>query len=169
MKFMLMNHSIYSSNLFRPQETRQNFPYLLVAKIYQFLSDLEKDYPNFREWYFEKVIPEISLCKRNIFIKYCNSEIGGVAIVKNSNDEKKICTVKVASDYKNRGIGVKLFQKSFEWLDCKTPLATVSEQRLPEFQRLFEHFNFKLTQIKSDYYKLGCKEYVFNGSILESL
>lgn len=117
-------------------------------------------YPNFDLWYFMNVIPSTKNGSKKILTLKINDSFRGVSIIKYS--EKKICNLTVADAYKNVGYGIKLFKKSFIELGTDKPFLTVSEEKLPEFKRLFKYFDFKLTDVKENYYRLGKKEYFFN-------
>lgn len=75
---------------------------------------------------------------------------------------KKLCTLRVVENYQNKGIGIRLFEKSFETLNTRKPLLSVSEEKLPSFKRIFDCYGFKLTSIKDGYYRPNKKEYFYN-------
>lgn len=130
--------------------------------IYHYLSEAKKFYPNFDLWYFANVLPSLLRKEKQILTIEDEKNLKGVAIVKNTLEEKKICTLRVMEKYQNRGIGIKLFEKSFEALQTQTPLLSVSEEKYPEFKKIFDYYGFKLTGIKKDYYRIGKQEYFFN-------
>ena len=84
----------------------------------------------------------------------------GIAILK--YNEKKLCHLSVMDAYKNKGYGIKLFKKSFEELKTEKPFLTVSEEKLPDFKRVFDYFGFKLTNVIEGYYRDNKKEYFYN-------
>jgi len=139
----------------------------LYKEIYNKLISLEKEYSNFFFWFFIKVVKDIELGKRKIILKYIDDEIAGIAILKDSLEEKKICTLRVIDKFKKLGIGKKLFIESFEILKTDHPLITVSSSYIHEYQNLFKYFNFNLEEEYLDYYFLGKKEYSFNGLLLK--
>lgn len=118
-------------------------------------------YPEFSEWYFQKVVPDLVLGRRRIITEIRGSNVVGTAIVKLS-EELKLSTLKVNHNYENRGVGLKLFEKSFELLGTTKPFLTVSEERLPLFQKIFKYYDFELTSIHDDIYRAGKKEFFFN-------
>lgn len=130
--------------------------------IYHYLSEAKNFYPNFDLWYFTNVLPSIARKEKQILMIKDEKNLKGVAIIKNTLEEKKICTLRVMEKYQNRGIGLRLFEKSFETLQTKTPLLSVSEEKYLDFKKIFDYYDFKLTSIKEDYYRIGKKEYFFN-------
>lgn len=137
----------------------------LAENVFCFLRDLEQEYPNFRNWYFNKVIPDLAIQKREILIFLDNSEICAVAILKMGIIEKKICTLRVKENYQNKGIATDLLNESIRILGTNTPLITVSSNKLPQFEKLFKKFSFKLESRMDNYYKLGSTECCFNGTL----
>jgi len=129
-------------------------------KIYSCLEDAKMYYPNFKKWYNEKVIPDLINFKRELIIERRKDNIVGVSIVK--VEEKKLCTLRIIDKFQNRGIGLKIFEKSFEKLNTEKPFLTVSEEKLPEFKRIFNYYKFNLTSVHHDLYRDGKKEYFFN-------
>lgn len=135
------------------------------SEVFLFLSEASRYYPSFYEWYFEKVMPGVQKGDRKIISEIRDGKIAGIAILKNTIEEKKICTLRIAPNYQNRGIGVRLFKKSFEILQTNKPLLTVSEEKLAEFHKIFSYFNFEETDVIEGKYRVGKKEYIFNGDL----
>ncbi len=142
-------------------------------KLYNNLKDLEEIYPDFENWFYSKVIPELELKngQREIIVVISEdkntkkSVLSGIAILKKTIDQKKICTFRVHKDYRNQGIGTLLFKACFEYLETEMPVISISEKILDEFESHIKKFHFELTTIHDSYYKNGIKEYVYNGSL----
>jgi len=97
------------------------------------------------------------------FIVRGNIELAGILILKNTENEKKICTIRVIENFRNKGIGTKLFEKSFEYLETKTPLITLPEECYKEgFKFLLERYRFKMTNKIIGAYRENKIEYFFN-------
>lgn len=132
----------------------------LSLEIYSKLFDLNKEYPNFDKWFFNKTVKNKN---RKIILYLVNNDISGISILKNEVNEKKICTLRVFSKYQNLGIGSVLIEKSFEELNTETPIISVSESKLNMFTKLFKKYNFKLANVHENYYINKKNEFVFNG------
>jgi len=130
------------------------------SSIYDRLRSAEQFYPYFKNWYFEKVVPEILNNKRDILFEIRDNSVVGLSLVK--FEEKKLCTLKVFEEYQNKGFGLQLFEKSFEVLETDKPFLTVSEEKYLEFKKIFEHYNFELTDVKKGLYRNDKLEYFFN-------
>lgn len=131
-----------------------------------FLMDLCLEYPLHNIWY-EKMIKSMEeKSDREILAVFENDILLGTAILKNTVDEKKICTFRVKSNYQKRGIGKQLMLKSFEYLETDKPIITVSQQKNHEFKRLLDFFGFNLESIYWGKYVKGSTEFVYNGILL---
>lgn len=135
-----------------------------LNNIFNYLSKLENEYPNFDKWFHHKVIPGIKVGLREILIAEINGEIAGLAIIKDE-EEKKICTLRVSPEYRRMGIGSHLLDLSMEELHTNKPLITVSEIHIEEFKKLLFSKSFRTTEIHVDKYKKGVSEIVFNGHL----
>lgn len=140
-----------------------------INKIQFFLTDLIDEYPLHDKW-FKEIAKELK-CNINkereiLFVKSENDEIIGVSILKKTEFEKKICTLRVAKNYQKKGIGTMLVKASCEFLATDKPIITVSQSRHHEFIRLFKQFNFTLDTIYCGKYCPGVKEYCYNGILL---
>lgn len=124
---------------------------------------LRSSYPEFEYWLLHKVIPGLLHGERSIFIEQRNSVVAGIVILKHTADEKKICTLRVRPEYECLGLGVRLFEKSFEVLETERPLLSVSENAYPKFSRLFDHFDFSHRASYAGMYLPRISELSFNG------
>ncbi|MEK4430184.1 GNAT family N-acetyltransferase [Paenibacillus sp. FSL M7-0802] len=144
-------------------------------KLYNYLRDLTESYPDFENWFYNVVIPEVELKdgKREIIIVLSEIEghpqalLSGLAILKKTKREKKICTIRIHEDFRNQGIGSELFEKCFEFLKTRKPIITISHFRKEMFDNHISNYNFIETQVLKDYYKQDSIEYVYNGFLVE--
>lgn len=136
----------------------------ILHNLQSFLADLACEYPFFCEW-LEKVFNELLTTSNRIVILYSGInifDIRGVAILKDTNDEKKICTLRVSKTFRNRGIGTMLLRKSQELLSERMPLITVSGIHMKEFAPFLKKNGFVLKDKIKSLYIRGCYEYFFN-------
>lgn len=145
-------------------------------KLYNCLKELAQSYPNFEKWFYDIVIPEIEMKNgtREIIIALSEIEdknpttiLTGIAILKKTEKERKICTFRILDDYRNQGVGTELFEKCFEYLETRSPIITISENRKHMFDYHLDVYNFEETQQLEDYYIKGSTEYVYNGFLAE--
>lgn len=135
-----------------------------LNKIYSFLELLEDEYPNFKEWYFNKIfINNIILEDRLILLKVYKNEICAVSIIKHTED--KICTFRVTDKFQSLNIGTNLMKDTISIIGNDRPLITVSEDRINQFKSILKKFDFKLYATYQDYYKSNKIEYSFNRPI----
>jgi hypothetical protein len=130
-----------------------------------FLLPLSEDYPDFERWFRSKVVPGIRVGTRKLFRIERNGDLVGIGIAKREEEERKICTVRIAHSFFGRGLGLKVFDNCLRWLDTDRPHLTVSEQKLPAFERIFDSYGFELTSKKYGRYLPRVTEFSYNESI----
>jgi hypothetical protein len=139
-----------------------------VEAVWTELRHLEAHYPGFRAWYWNTVVPGLSVGERKIFVSVTDDCVSGIVIAK-AGMERKICTVWVPALYRHRSIARGLMGEALEWLDMQRPLFTVPSFRLAEFHALVGELGFEHRGIVEGYYGAGRVEHVFNGALLPTL
>jgi len=143
------------------KETSADYKFSYFAQIRKFLSGLTCNYPHFEEW-LEHVLDMTGTDERTIIICEHDKRIAGLAILKNTNDEKKICTIRVAEAYRRQGIGTFLINEARKILHEDYPLLTVSDEHIGVFRKFLSRFGFEQkSQVKS-VYQYGHDEFYFN-------
>lgn len=137
-----------------------------LLKLFQnILSDLQVEYPFFSKW-LQKVFEELQLSEKRLVLIYCSDEsifdLKGVAILKNTVEERKICTLRVVNPYRRQGIGTLLLKKSIELLNDPYPLITVSGIHMDTFGPFLRKNGFVLKDKIKSLYRRGCYEYFYN-------
>lgn len=148
------------------------------SKHWEFLFDFglklpdifRNDYPNFDWWYFEKVFPDMleDTSRRRMFVAVPSHEkdtIAGFIILKDTENEKKICTLYVFDGFRSCGLGTQLIAKAISVLCTTKPLITVSSRHVAEYEPLFFKFGFLPYKNYPDYYVSGVTEISYNGPI----
>lgn len=124
---------------------------------------LRESYPGFDEWLLGKAIPGIYAGERSAVVELRDSVVAGLLIVKHSDTEKKLCTLRVRPDFESRGLGVRLFETAFDLLGTDRPLLSVSEKSISKFSRLFTHFGFSKEAVYGGRYLPHVDEFSYNG------
>jgi hypothetical protein len=124
---------------------------------------LRSSYPQFNEWFTLKVLPGIHTGERTLLVEVRDSTAVGVMILKHTEAEKKLCTLRVRPYYESRGVGVRLFHTAFELLGTESPLLSISETSFPKFGRLFKYFGFAQEAVYEGRYRPMVDELAFNG------
>lgn len=122
-------------------------------------------YPDFREWFYGKVVPGLHTGERCILPWTIDSKLAGVAVCKRTPLERKLCTLWVSPDFRARGIAASLAREAFAWIGDPKPLFTVPEERMAEFAGLTEAWAFSAPTAYEGLYRTGRVEYVFNGPL----
>lgn len=120
-------------------------------------------YPNFDEWLSIKVLPGIAAGERTVIVEQRNGYPVGLLILKHTEGERKLCTLRVRPEFEYRGMGVRLFNTAFEVLGTAQPLLSVSEVALPKFSRIFEYFGFACEEAYQGLYLPQIQEFSYNG------
>ena len=149
---MKMNNIVFNTSIV--QDIRH------LEQLFYTVEALEKEYPQFDRWYFERVIPDVLLGVRVVYTVDIFGDHAGILILKNS-DEKKICTLRVQTPYQGMGIGNYLIHE----LKTVHPLITVSNIHMDEFAKLFRKYGFKMTEFHFGKYREENVELVFNGHL----
>lgn len=143
-----------------------------VQEVGEVLSFLRQDYPDFRRWYNNMILPGLTDGSRLIYTATDpdgSGQLAGAMILKDTPAEKKICTLCVLDEYKGHGIGTQFVKLAAQRLGTQTPLITVSSRHLEEFEAFFAQFSpcgrihFTPGSSYEDYYRDGMTEYTFNG------
>ncbi len=155
---------INSGTLFVDYECADEAQLRIIAReVFKNIAHLEEAYPNFADWFFSKVTNGLVNGTRSLIIELRDGKMAGVAILKDTLAEKKICTISVADEFKAKGLGYRMFEKSMRQLNTDKPLATVSEDRIPEFEKIFRHLNYECSAEYHGLYLPKKSEFSFNG------
>ena len=128
------------------------------AEALAFLLPLSKDYPGIDRWYLTKVVPGLRTGSRHLLRIERSGELVGIGIGKIEADERKICTVRVAPHFANKGIGLRIFDGLLKWLDDDQPHLTVSNHKLPLFERIFDYYGFRMSsRLEGRYVPTACE------------
>ena len=141
----------------------------IINEIYLLTKHLNKIYPGYKDWYYNKQIKGCLDLNRNIiFIRNNEDKIIGISSLKKTKEEKKICTLFILEPYRNKGIKKILLEESFKYLETEKPLITISEENLDIFKSTIEEYNWKLIEIVDGIYKSNHREFCFNGNLIKS-
>lgn len=151
---------------------QQNYPQEIVEKMIQevlMLSMIVKnDYPDYKEWYTKVQVPGLYTNERNIIIAHINEKIVGFVSLKKTPTEKKICTFYVEKSFRRNKIGTILVEKAIEFLEESRPLITIPMDKLNEFIRIANKYNWEITDIKENLYRTSTPEVIVNGIITDT-
>lgn len=135
--------------------------HLFYDDIRAFLNDLSCNYPYFDEW-LEHCFEEVESGKRSIVVCDVKGATAGVAILKDEEKEKKICTFRVDKNYRHIGVGSLLLDESRRILGEDFPLITVSDEHINDFMGFLTQYGFKLHDKKKSLYRQDHYEFFFN-------
>lgn len=122
------------------------------------LIGLRSCYPKFEEWFNEKVYPNISK-SRQVFLATHNGIFSGALILKNTSNEKKVCTLFVNENNRFNKLGTDLIRIASEELETYKLPITISSEVHDVFSNA-ESFNFYQTDKRKNMYIEGVDEYL---------
>jgi hypothetical protein len=136
---------------------------LELSQAYRILTNLEDSYPEFQNWYWNKVVPGVSLNNDKVILGFNKNNIVGISIIKDGN-EKKLRALRIDEKYHKKGYGLYLLDESLKQLNCDKPLTSVSETMINDYSRIFiNRYDFDLTYVHKGLYMKNKLEYQFNG------
>ena len=94
-----------------------------------------------------------------IFTTLDHFSVQGTVIIKDTEQEKKICQIYTDPEYRNQSVCRNLLEASMKKLKTDKPGITIPEFRIPEFMGIINYYGWKETGIINSYNK---KEIQFN-------
>ena len=116
------------------------------------------------QWFQNIQIPGIYDGTRNIIVAHINNKIVGFVSLKKTS-EKKICTFYVEKNFRRNKIGTILVEKAISYLEESRPLITIPMNKLNEFIKIGNKYNWQVTDIIENLYRINNPEVIVNGII----
>lgn len=127
-------------------------------------------YSKHSTWLKEKFFPGLKDGSRKMVIALDEKkQLAGVALLKDTAEEKKLCCLFVRKDCRGYGIASSLMQKTFQLLKTNKPVVSVSDKNYPQLKKLLEINEFKFSYRKNGAYEKDTTEYYFNNEATEVL
>lgn len=133
-----------------------------LLQISHFLSDISALYPNFNYWLQYKFYQPSHESQRKIIIAHNGTALLGIALLKKSHDENKICTLYTSPFHQGQGIGSQLVDLSLQYFDSPDVLITVAQEKLIELAPILKSKGFICTSSIQGFYRPESTEYFFN-------
>lgn len=149
----------------------QGYPYEVIKKLIDevlYISmKVKYDYPDYKNWFLTKQVSGLYDNTRNIIVAHIDGKLVGFTSLKKTDTERKICTFYVEKRFRKNQIGSKLVEKSIEFLETEQPLITIPMDKLNEFIRIGNKYNWKVTDIIENLYRINNPEVIVNGELIE--
>lgn len=130
-----------------------------LMRIYHEFQHLDNYYPDFQNWYYNKLVPNIMTGAGTALIMMDRNEMVGVSLFK----PEKLQAIRVLPKYQNRGQGMKLLDETFKIMNNDKPFCTVSEELFHDYSRIFiNRYEFTLPKVEKGLYRPGKLEYLWN-------
>jgi len=122
-------------------------------------------YPDFKQWYWNKVIPGIIQGQDKIIIAEHKGEIIGISLIKKGSEDK-LRALRVIEKFQKKGYGLYLIDRSLKELDNPKPIVSVAEEMINQYSRIFiNRYGFDISHVYNGLYRKGKLEYEFNGTL----
>lgn len=128
-------------------------------------ASISESYIGHNHWLINKFFANLKHGTRGYSFAVDDYHLAGCSLLKNEEDERKICCLFIDPNYRRQGIASHLIEDSFRLLNTDKPLMTVSEQNLAQLQPLIKRYNFELTSVRKSVYKQGVNEYFYNEGL----
>lgn len=136
----------------------------LLLEAFKILDANPNNYPDFKDWFLNKVIPGVFLNKDKVYLYSIRGEFIGVSAIKKGIVENKLRAVRVIDRFQSKGYGVGIIDHALKMLNDDKPLVSVSEPLMHNFSRIFiNRYDFDLVYVHKDLYMNNSLEYQFNG------
>ncbi|MEQ4924614.1 GNAT family N-acetyltransferase [Proteus hauseri] len=133
-----------------------------LLQIKHLLSDITVLYPDFDNWLKYKFYQPSYENQRKAIIAHNGESLLGVALLKKSTYENKICTLYTSPIYQGQGIGSRLIDLSLQYFDSSDVLITVAQEKLIELTPILKSKGFICTSISKRMYRAENTEHFFN-------
>lgn len=149
-------------------------PYLyhrLTDQLYDQTAYLKTDYPNYREWFYDVQVAGLNTAERDILLAHADNSpynVIGMACLKNTAKERKLCTLVINNGYRALGIGKKMVTAAIQELGTDKPFFTIPDYKLGMFQSLINRHDWQLEQRLHGYYNDQHSELCFNGKLMNT-
>ncbi|MEB6675576.1 N-acetyltransferase [Acinetobacter haemolyticus] len=156
-----MNKSIYRLDSRFKWELHSSDSNSLIF-IRQEIDLLDHLYPNIKQWY--KNTFSVGFFKKQrklLLIKDMEGELAAFSLLKDTEFEKKICTLYVCPTFRESGIGNKLVPLSVNLLGEKNIGITVSQDVNPLLESLLKTNSFEVNQVENGLYLPNKKEFFY--------
>ena len=131
--------------------------------VFKTIAPISLFYPNFKNWFWDKVVPGIITGEDEIIIAEDKNELVGISIIKKTG-EKKLRALRINSKFQKTGRGLYLIDESLKRLNTDKPLVSVPEEMIHDFSRIFiNRYSFDMTYVYKNLYRKNKLEYEFNG------
>ena len=133
-----------------------------LSGIIDVLKPIKEYYPNYESWIENVVQSGLSNNTRKIRVLKNDNKIAGLSILKDTPDEKKICSLFIHPEYRGESWMYSIFTDSLMYLKTKKPVITIPSTIIKKYHGLIFSNQWKNTSKINNRYQPGIVEYGFN-------
>jgi len=130
-----------------------------LYQVYDEFKHLDNYYPEFQNWYYNKLIPSVINGKGTALVLMDRNQMVGMSLFKPG----KLQASRIFPKYQNKGQGIRLLDRTFKEMNNDKPFVTISEEMFHQYSRIFiNRYNFSIPKVEKGIYRPGKLEYLFN-------
>ena len=119
-------------------------------------------YPEYETWIEDTVQSGLDNNTRTISVLKNDGKIAGLNILKDTEEEKKICSLFIHPDYRGESWMFSIFSNAIEILKTKKPVITIPSIIVKKYHGIIFTNKWEVTSAIPDRYQSGIVEYGFN-------
>lgn len=135
---------------------------LHFSEVAAVLSDVGQYYPNFKEWLYFTFRSGMNSNERKILVAHDGGSMSGLALLKDTAGEKKICTFFILPEYRGQSLGMELMRRSLLELAERNIFITVAEERQKELSPILVASGFTLDSTLANHYRKERTEFFYS-------
>ncbi|ENM3755787.1 GNAT family N-acetyltransferase [Vibrio cholerae] len=139
-------------------ETQKSPDFAAIRTLLEPVSNL---YPNFDSWFDFRFRRNFKSGERIVITAVYDSKIIGVALLKKTDVEHKICTLFVTKEARGQGTGSILLDKAIDVIHGNNIGISVAEERHSALQGLLVKRGFVLVSAEPNYYRNNVTEFFY--------
>lgn len=132
----------------------------LYREMLELTKPLRVYYPNFEEWYKQTFMDGLKHGNRRYVVAGVHGKVTGCCLLKDTQDEKKICTFYIAPQFRHRGIGTLMMMAALQEF-LTPPIITFPEEKKQSFSPFLRRFGFRELKQCLGLYRPQKIEYVY--------
>ena len=133
-----------------------------LDNIIDILKTIKENYPDYDSWIENTVSVGIINGTRKIRVLYNEKTIAGLTILKNTPEEKKLCSLFITPEYRGESWMYSLFKDATDILETNSPAITIPSSIIKRYNGLIFSNKWKVTSKIDSRYSKNIIEYGFN-------
>lgn len=157
-KYVIIENGDFMKNIFYiniQDEIKNNHDITnIISEVFGYM---KINYPDYLEWFNNKLLTGLSTNERNIIVAYKNNQLIGFVNLKKTNKEQKMSNLYIKQSIYYKKIWKEMIKLSLKWLEVPNPTIIISNQEIKKCVGLIMDMKWMPTDIKNN-------DIIFNGN-----